>query len=111
MAHEIPQEISDFGVLLHAGFSRQKAILANFLVALTAVAGGIVGYFLVGVSDMITPYLVTLAAGGFLYISSSDLIPELRKETQLQKTTLSVVLFLVGVFLMLFLTSLEVAHG
>jgi zinc and cadmium transporter len=111
MAHEIPQEISDFGVLLHAGFSKQKALLSNFLVALFAIAGGLTGYFLTGISDLITPYLVMFAAGGFLYISSTDLMPELRNEPQLQKAIVSVALFLGGVFLMLFLTSLEVMHG
>lgn len=99
--HEIPQEIGDFGVLLYAGYGKRKALIANFLVALTAIIGGISGYFLSLASTNLIPYLLPLAAGGFIYISASDLMPELRKETSLKKSLLSFGVFLAGIGLML----------
>jgi len=98
--HEIPQEIGDFGVLLYSGFSRQKALIANFLVALTAVFGGIFGYFLSFQIENITSYLLPFAAGGFIYIAASDLMPEIRKETSLKKSMLSFSIFLLGIAIM-----------
>lgn len=81
--HEIPQEIGDFGVLMYAGFKRKKALIANFLVALTVVLGGIAGYFL-SFMDQFLVYLLPFAAGGFIYIAASDLMPEIRKEQSLK---------------------------
>lgn len=98
--HEIPQEIGDFGVLLYAGFKKEKALIANFLVALTVVLGGIVGYFLSFSVNSFIPYLLPFAAGGFIYIAASDLMPEIRKETSLKKSMLSFGIFLVGVTIM-----------
>lgn len=79
--HEIPQEIGDFAILMHAGYSKKKVILYNALTALTAVVGGIIGYFLL---ETIEPYIgifVAVAAGFFTYISVSDLLPELKHKT------------------------------
>lgn len=101
--HEIPQEIGDFGVLLYAGFKKQKALVANFLVALTVVLGGVVGYFLSFQAENLVPYLLPFAAGGFIYISASDLMPELRKEASLQKSLASFGIFLTGILLMFLL--------
>jgi zinc and cadmium transporter len=98
--HEIPQEIGDFGVLLYAGFEKQKALVANFLVALTVVVGGIVGYFLSFQIESFVAYLLPFAAGGFIYIAASDLMPEIRKEESLKKSLLSFGVFLIGVVLM-----------
>ena len=98
--HEIPQEIGDFGVLLYSGFSRKKALISNFLVALTSVFGGIFGYFLSFQIEFLTSYLLPFAAGGFIYISASDLMPEIRKETNLKKSFLSFGIFLLGILLM-----------
>jgi zinc and cadmium transporter len=106
-AHEIPQELGDFGVLVHAGFSRKIAILANFGIALTAILGGVLGYFIGEASEHFVPYLIAVAAGGFLYIASSDLLPELRKEQQLSKTIVSFVLFVAGVLLVAAVGMLE----
>ncbi|MCX6818057.1 MAG: ZIP family metal transporter [Candidatus Aenigmarchaeota archaeon] len=78
--HEIPQEIGDFGVLLHGGFSRKKALYLNFITALTAVAGTIVAIIASYAVENLTAFLVPFAAGGFIYIASSDLIPELHKD-------------------------------
>jgi len=98
--HEIPQEIGDFGVLLYAGFGKKKAIIANFLVALTAVLGGLAGYFLSFYINHFTTYLLPFTAGGFIYIAASDLMPEIRKETSLKKSLISFAIFIMGVLLM-----------
>lgn len=97
--HEIPQEIGDFGVLLYSGWSRRQALLANFLVALTAVAGGLIGYWLSDIQQFSTS-LMPIATGGFIYIAASDLLPEIRKETNLKKSLLLLVIFLIGVLMM-----------
>jgi zinc and cadmium transporter len=98
--HEIPQEISDFGILIYGGFSKGKALLFNFASALTAILGAIVGYFLINGSSNFIPVLLALTSGGFLYISASDLVPELHKESQLGKSVLAFLFFIVGVALM-----------
>jgi len=97
--HEIPQEIGDFGVLLYAGWKKNKALVANFLVALAVVAGGLAGYWL-SVNEMFIGYLMPVAAGGFIYIAASDLMPELKKETELRKSLASFGMFGLGVLLM-----------
>lgn len=99
--HEIPQEIGDFGVLLHSGFSRRKALFYNIAVSLTSVAGGIFGYFASHSLLSLSNYLIPIAAGGFLYISASDLIPELKNESSTRKTLLSISTFILGVVLMM----------
>lgn len=98
--HEIPQEISDFGVLLYAGFKKKKALLINFIVALTVVAGGIVGYFISLNLENIISFLLPFAAGGFIYIAASDLMPEIKKETNLRKSIISFLMFMLGIALM-----------
>ncbi len=98
--HEIPQEIGDFGVLLYSGFSKKKALTANFLVALASVLGGVVGFYLSTLSHNFITYLVPFAAGGFLYIASSDLLPELRKEQDPKKSALAFSFFIAGILLM-----------
>lgn len=99
--HEIPQEISDFGVLVYGGFSRKKAILMNFAVALAAMIGGVLGFFLSGWTKSSVPLLLSIAAGGFIYISASDLVPELHKEKSLKKAMLAFAFFIAGILLML----------
>jgi len=99
--HEIPQEIGDMGVLLHSGFSKSKALVLNFLTALSAVLGGIIGFYISDNSTSILPYLLCFAAGGFLYIGASDLIPEIRGHKQIKLTLFSSLFFLSGVLLMI----------
>ena len=84
--HEIPQEIGDFGVLLYSGMEKKKALLLNFLVALTVVAGGIVGWALSAQANNISTYLLPVAGGGFIYIALSDILPEMRKEASLKNS-------------------------
>ncbi|HIH05182.1 TPA: ZIP family metal transporter, partial [Candidatus Woesearchaeota archaeon] len=105
--HEIPQEISDFGVLLHGGFSKRKALWLNFLTALAAVAGAVLA-LLVGTSlEGVVSFLVPLAAGGFIYIAGADLIPELHKETETKKSLMQVAIILFGFAVMAGLLLLE----
>ncbi len=99
--HEIPQEIGDFGVLIHAGFNKKRALVVNYLVALTVVLGGVVGYFMSFTLNNIIPCLLPFAAGGFIYIAASDLMPELRKETNLKRSISSFAVFILGIALML----------
>ncbi len=100
IAHEIPQEIGDFGVLVYGGFSKKKALYLNFLTALIAVIGGVVGYFIVSAIEPMTPFLLAFAAGGFLYIAAADLIPELNKEYSTKKTMGIILILMAGIALM-----------
>lgn len=105
--HEIPQEISDFGVLLHAGYSVKRALFYNFLSALGAVAGVLLVFGVHGIEGSIDLYLVPFTAGGFIYIAGSDLIPELKKESRLSRTLLQFVFLALGMLVMLALRFLE----
>lgn len=98
--HEIPQEIGDFGVLVHAGFHKTKALVLNYLVATMVILGGVVGYLAAFYIDGAMAYLLPIAAGGFIYIASSDLMPEIRKESNLKKSITSFGIFLLGIILM-----------
>ena len=86
IAHEIPQEVGDYIVLLNAGFSRAKALFYNALSGLAAVAGGIVGYFIVGPWEALFPYLLVVAASSFIYVAVADLIPQLQHRLTLKET-------------------------
>jgi zinc and cadmium transporter len=112
--HELPQEIGDFGVLIHSGFSRWQAVLANLGVALVAVIGGLFGFWLTRFSTDFSIYLLPVAAGTFLYLASVDLIPEFRHEESRLKAALLFVCFLVGLVLLPVSTQalgLEHTHG
>jgi len=98
--HEVPQEIGDFGVLVYGGFKRITALFFNYLSAITAIAGGVVGYLLHAYAEGMSVFLLPFAAGGFIYIASSDLIPELHKEANLKKSMMSFIFFIIGVLLM-----------
>ncbi len=104
LLHEVPQELGDFAVLVHGGFTKNKAILFNFATALTSVLGAILGYFLL-VSENFVVYILPFAAGNFLYIASSDLIPELHKETEIRRSAASFGIFLLGLALMILFSS------
>ncbi|MFW5983121.1 MAG: ZIP family metal transporter [bacterium] len=103
IGHEIPQELGDFGVLLHGGMEKKKALCYNFLSQLTAVIGGVVGFF---IGSSFTQYLLPLAAGGFVYIAASDLIPEISKEKKIKDIIISFLLFFAGIGFMLLLKML-----
>lgn len=98
--HEIPQEIGDFGVLVYGGFSKIKALIYNFAAALTVVGGVALGYLVGKEIQLTVPFLLSFAAGGFIYIAATDLIPEIRLEKKLSKSLLSFGVFLLGILLM-----------
>jgi zinc and cadmium transporter len=98
--HEIPQEISDFGVLIYAGMKKSKALFYNFLTALTAVLGGILGYFLFGYVNISLGFLLSFASGSFIYIAASDLIPEIKDEKSLLKSIVHVLVISAGLVIM-----------
>ncbi|MGJ8723248.1 MAG: ZIP family metal transporter [Roseibacillus sp.] len=97
-AHEVPQELGDFGVLIHGGWDKRKALLFNALSALTFLVGGLVAYFASFNLDI--AFLVPLAAGNFLYIGASDLVPEINKHSDTHKNTIHFLSFLAGILLM-----------
>lgn len=99
--HEIPQEIGDFGVLIYGGFSKKKALLLNFLIALTAVAGGIVGYIISSRIENVVLFILPFAAGGFIYIAATDLVPEIKKEMDMKKYMATLIVFILGILIML----------
>lgn len=105
--HELPQEIGDFGVLLHAGFARSQALLANFFVALTAMLGAVSGFYLIEQVPGLEGWLLPIAAGGFLYIASSDLLPEVRAKTNGHSSTAAFGVFLAGVAILYAASLLE----
>ncbi len=100
ISHEIPQEIGDFGVLLFSGFKKKKALILNFIVALAALAGGIVGFFIFFHVEKFISLLLPFAAGSFIYISSSDMIPEIKKTEDLKSSIFLFLIFLFGIFIM-----------
>ncbi|MBI4155324.1 ZIP family metal transporter [Candidatus Woesearchaeota archaeon] len=105
--HEIPQEIGDFGVLLHGGFSKEKALFFNFLTATTAILGAIASLFLSFYIENLTNFLIPFAAGGFIYIASSDFIPELHKEIKVKNSLLQFIAIVLGILVMIGLLYLD----
>jgi len=99
--HEIPQELGDFGVLIYGGFDKARALLLNFVSGLTAIFGGIAGYFLYTQIEGSIVYILPFAAGHFIYIASSDLIPEIKHKENLKKSLIHFAVFLIGIGLML----------
>jgi zinc and cadmium transporter len=99
MAHEIPHEVGDFMILLNAGFTKRRAFAFNLLSGSSAVAGGVVGYFVLDAMDHLLPYALLLAAASFIYIALSDLLPEMMRRSRLAQSLPQVGLVLVGVAL------------
>jgi zinc and cadmium transporter len=100
--HEIPQEISDFGILIHAGFTSRKALLLNFYAALSAVLGTVVTLFAGENIASFSIYVLPLAAGGFIYLAGTDLMPELNKDNSRKNALIQMVMILAGLALVYF---------
>jgi zinc and cadmium transporter len=105
IAHEIPQEIGDFIVLLNAGFSRARAYVYNLACSMMGVAGGLLGYFTLDRATQWIPYVLVFASSGFIYIAVSDLMPQMQRRATLRETIPQVVLITIGVLIVLFLTA------
>lgn len=104
-AHEVPQELGDFGVLVHGGYSRTKALCFNLISALTYLAGGLVAYFCSFSFDI--DFLIPFAAGNFLYLGASDLVPEINRHEKLKNSLLHFFMFTFGIALMWLISHLS----
>ncbi|MET0264658.1 MAG: ZIP family metal transporter [Duganella sp.] len=105
IAHEIPQEIGDFIVLLNAGFSRTRAYVYNLLCSLLSVAGGLLGYYFLDRASELIPYVLVFASSGFIYIAVSDLMPQMQRRATLRESVPQVLLVATGVAIVFFFTS------
>lgn len=105
--HEIPHELGNFFVLLYAGFSKMKALFFNFMSALFAILGTIIALVVGSQVQAFAELMLPLAAGGFIYIAGSDLVPELNKEVKLSKSIVQMIAIGVGIGAMLVITLLE----
>lgn len=105
--HEIPHEIGDFGSLVYGGFSKARALWFNLLSALTAVLGALCVLVINLNVSKISDFLVPFAAGGFIYVASSDLIPEMHKHTGVKKSIGQLFVFVMGIIFMMSLLLLE----
>jgi zinc and cadmium transporter len=108
--HEIPQEMADFGVLLYSGLSKIRALLFNFISALTAILGAVVGILLAGSVEGFTHFIIPFAAGNFLYIAASNLLPQLHRHCRLRDTVYHVAAIVLGV-LIIVAVSMFVPHA
>lgn len=100
MAHELPQEIGDFAVLVYGGFKRNKALFYNFFAQLFSVIGGVLGFYFLQLKDY-SIFLLPIAAGGFLYIALGDLIPEIFKNKTRKKIITNIIAIILGLLLLL----------
>ena len=107
IAHEIPQEIGNFMVLLNAGFTKQRALLYNLICGLLAVVGGVFGYLFLEQSQVLIPYLLVFASSSFIYIAVSDLMPQMNRRLQIKESLKQVTLILCGIGLVLSLSILQ----
>ena len=97
--HELPQEIGDYGILVYAGFKRNRALLLNFVVALAVVVGGVFAAFFIETVQALTGLLIALSAGGFIYLAASELVPELHKERDFKRSVVQFAIFMLGIVL------------
>lgn len=104
-AHEIPQEVGDFAVLLHSGFSRARAFLYNVLSSMTTVIGGVLAWYALQDVEPLLPYVLAVAASSFIYIAVADLIPTLHERVEGSATLQQIILIAAGV-LVIYLTHL-----
>jgi len=107
IAHEIPQELGDFGVLLHSGFKVKKAIIYNLLSACTAILGAIIALLVGARAENFSNFMIPITAGGFIYIALSGLVPELHKENLFWRNLLQLLVLIAGIIVMYLLLSAE----
>jgi zinc and cadmium transporter len=107
-AHEIPQEVGDFAILLQSGYGKGKALFYNILASLTTVIGGVLAYFSLADLHASLPYFLALAASSFIYIAVADLIPSLHKKTDMKASLEQIALITAGVLLIC--TLHDIAH-
>jgi zinc and cadmium transporter len=105
IAHEIPQEVGDYIVLVNAGFSRTKALVWNALSGLAGVLGGVLGYFIVGPWESLFPYLLVIAASSFIYVAVADLIPQLQRRLSIKETAVQIAWLAAGLLAITLVTA------
>ena len=110
IAHEIPQEVGDYIVLLNAGFSRQRALVYNAISGLASVVGGVLGYFIVGPWEALFPYLLVAASSSFVYVSVADLLPQLQRRLPWRETASQIGWIGVGLAIVVLAKSFQHAH-
>ena len=110
VAHEIPQEVGDYIVLLNAGFTRRKALFFNAVSGMAAVIGGLVGYYVVGPWQQLFPYLLVAASSSFVYVSVADLIPQLQRRVLPGQPALQLLWLGVGIVFVLIVVGGKHAH-
>jgi zinc and cadmium transporter len=111
VAHEIPQEAGDYIVLLNAGFTRARALMFNALSGLASVAGGVVGYYVVGPWEALFPYLLVVASSSFIYVAVADLLPQLQQRLSLLHTLRQVAWLAAGLLIVTGATQLLHSHA
>ncbi len=111
-AHEIPQEIGDFIVLVNAGYSRSRALGFNLLASLAGILGGLVGYFAFATSAELLPYVLVVSAASFIYIALADLVPDLHRQSRLRQrdSLVQIALLMLGILIVALLTSQAHLH-
>jgi zinc and cadmium transporter len=110
IAHEIPQEVGDYIVLLNAGFSRGRALVYNAISGLAAVVGGVLGYFVIQQFESVLPYLLVIAASSFIYVAVADLIPQLQRRLAWRATATQLAWLAAGLGLTAMLAGLTHEH-
>jgi zinc and cadmium transporter len=99
--HEGPHELGNFSILVYAGIKKERALLYNFLISMTAILGAVIGLLISSQSESILNFLIPFAAGNFIYIAGSDLIPEIHKDSEkISKAILQLIMFLLGIGIM-----------
>ena len=99
--HEIPQEIGDYGVLIHNGYSKKKALMYNLFSALAAVAGGVLAFYALNKLEAYIPYVLAITAGGFVYIATVDILPKVNHDSDTRaKISAQSIVFILGVVLL-----------
>ncbi|HLP97829.1 MAG TPA: ZIP family metal transporter [Sideroxyarcus sp.] len=97
IAHEVPQEVGDFAILLHSGYSKLRAFQMNLISSFATLVGGVLGYLVLQDMQALVPYLLALAAASMIYVAVADLIPGLHKRTQMRDTVQQVLLICSGI--------------
>jgi zinc and cadmium transporter len=107
IAHEIPQEIGDFMILMNAGFTKLRALIYNLACGLLAVVGGIVGYLFLDHSAKIIPYLLVFASSSFIYIAVSDLMPQMHRRIKIKESLKQMLMIGIGVGIVIGLSLIQ----
>lgn len=108
IAHEVPQEVGDFAILLESGYSKSRALLLNTLSAITTLPGAVLAYFWLAEARTLVPYVLALSAASFIYIATADLVPNLHRKVALSDSVRQVALLLAGIAT---IAVLKATHG